>query len=290
MYSKKVNIFLLQYLNEEIIMHHSIATATPNTAFKAMAKQPTFLRKITLQSFIRSTFCVSLALVGQAVVANEQIAASEKVDSAKYSGGVTIGSLGLGLSLSAKSDWSLTAGDQIQWRVLASGIDAEFEGDDDVDIAGVDYKDGEFSLFSLQGGVDWYPVSTGWADEVFVSTGLMYFDAEFKGTADNDKTYFVGNTKVSSGDITSLNVEIENSSVMPYLSVGWGNKITPEGGFDFQAEVGVALPTNDPDVTVSAVDPGNFLTANALKAEKKELEDEVDGAVGFVTATISYHF
>ena len=271
-------------------MHYTAGSIMSSTIFNASLKQPLRLvRKVIVRDVIRSTLCVSLALAGQAVIADEQTSMSKK-DPAQYAGGITIGSLGLGLSLSSKTDWSLTSGDQIQWRILASGIGANFDGENDVDMAGIDYDDGDFSLLSLQGGIDWYPVSTGWADEVFLSTGLIYVDAEFNGTADSSKTYFVGNIQVTPGDITSLKTNAENTSVMPYLSLGWGNKITAEGGFDFQAEIGVALTTNDPDVTLTAVDPANFLNASALAAEKKEIEDELDGVMGFATATISYHF
>jgi len=271
-------------------MHYTVSNTIPttisNTRLNAPSKPLHLVRKIILRDVIRTTLFASLALAGQAVNAGE----SSSKNAAQYSGGITIGSLGLGLSLSSKTDWSLTAGDQIQWRILASGIEADFEGDNEVDIAGIDYDDGDFSLFSLQGGFDWYPVNNGWADEVFISTGLMYVDGEFNGTADNSKTYFVGSTQVTPGDISSLKTDIESTSIMPYLSLGWGNKITPEGGFDFQAEIGVALPTNDPDVTLTAVDPGNFLNASALATEKKEIEDEIDGVLGFATATVSYHF
>jgi hypothetical protein len=273
-------------------MHSSVTktmSATNSAAISNTNLKPLHLaRKISLGDFIRSTLFVGLALVGQTVTAGEQDTMIK--NAAQYSGGISIGLFGLGLSLSSKTDWSLAAGDQIQWRILASGIEGDFEGDDDVDFSGIDYNDGDFSMFSLQAGIDWYPVNAGWADEVFLSTGLMYTDLKFNGTADNSKTYFVGNTLVTPGDISSLKTETENTSVMPYVSLGWGNKITPEGGFNFHAEIGAAIPTHDSDVTLTVVDPGNFLNSSALAKEKKEIEDEIDGVMGFATATISYHF
>jgi len=61
-------------------------------------------------------------------------------------------------------------------------------------------------------------------------------------------------------------------------------------GFGFQAEVGAAIPTSDADVTLSAVDPNNYLSPANLAKEKKDIEDDINGIQGFVTATVYYQF
>jgi len=240
---------------------------------------------------LKSTLSTAL-IVGASVLAVPAMAdeAESTTSEPQYSAGLTLGSLGLGAMVSGKTNWSLTENDQIQWRVMAGGLGGSFDGGDDVEIAGIDYKDGDISLYSLQAGVDWYPISSGWADEVYLSTGLMYQNGNFSGYANTAKSFYVGNTLVNPGDITSLKTEIDNSQVLPYLSLGWGNKITHEDGFDFQAEIGVAMATKDANVSLTAVDPTNHLSAADLAAEKNSIENEVNGVVGFATVMVSYHF
>ena len=256
-------------------MKMQIREISPSAFFKPL--KPTF----------DVVFIIGAVFLGTPAIANETESLTPEP---KYSAGITLGSLGLGATVSRKTDWNLIANDQIQWRVLVTGLDGDFDSGDDVDIAGIDYQDGDISIYSLQAGVDWYPISSGWADEIYLSTGLMYQDGEFSGYANTDKSFNVGNTQVNPGDINSLKTEIDNSQVLPYLSVGWGNKITHERGFDFQAEIGVAMSTKDANVSLIAEDPANHLSAADLATEKKSIEDEVNGVIGFATITVSYHF
>jgi hypothetical protein len=229
-------------------------------------------------------------IIASSLIAGSAIAAEPTNDPANYSGGIILGSMGAGLTFSAKTDWSLSNNDQIQWRLQAADLAGDFDNADDIDIAGTDYNDGDFSLFSLQTGVDWYPYASCWADEIFFSTGLIFVDGDFEATADNRKSYSVGNTAVTPGDINSLKAEIDNRGVTPYISLGWGNKITGEQGFDFHAELGLSIPNNNIDVRVSAVDPASFLSASDLRAEEKDIEDELNGYNAFAMVALSYHF
>ena len=241
----------------------------------------------TLKPILSLALIVSVVVFGTPAIADDTLSTKPEP---KYSAGLTIGSLGLGATVSGKTNWSLIDNDQIQWRLLASGLDGDFDNADDVDIAGIDYKDGDIAIYSFQAGVDWYPVASGWADEIYLSTGLIYQDGDFSGYANTAKSFYVGNTLVNPGDITSLKTEIDNSQVLPYLSVGWGNKLTHERGFDFQAEVGIAMSTKDANVSLTAIDPTNHLSEADLAKEKKAIEDDIDGAVGFATLIVSYHF
>jgi len=208
-------------------------------------------------------------------------------ESPNYSLGATLGSTGIGLTASSTTDWHWTQGDQIQWRLVISGLSDN--NNDDIEFNSTDYVKGDISLFNVQAGVDWYPFH-GWADKVFLSGGLMYTDFEFDGVADNRKSFSVGGKRVNQGDITSLRTEVEQDGFAPYISVGWGNKLQDKRGFDFQAEIGLVMPTSDPDVKVTAVDPGNFLTAKNLADERREIEDDLDGIGAFVMASVVYHF
>lgn len=239
-----------------------------------------FSRNLTLAASILS---VSL---GCTLAHAEEIQTQE----ARFSTGLSLGTAGLGITTSSTTQWHLTEDDQIQWRVMASGINANLDSDDDFDFEGIDYKEANVSMFALQGGVDWFPYRTGWADKVFFSTGLIYSSNDLDADADMGKDFYVGSTFVNAGDVTSLTMEIDNQQVMPYVSVGWGNKITGERGFDFQIELAVAAQTRDADIKLTAVDPASILSAADLNDEKKEIENEVSGPIAFGTATVSYHF
>jgi hypothetical protein len=209
---------------------------------------------------------------------------------ANYSTALTLGSGGIGIDFSAATKLSITENDHIQWRVGISGADADFDRGDDVEIGGIDYE-GTAEWAEAKAGLDWYPSNEGWSEKVFIATGLMYQNVEFDAKADGTKGFAVGGTQVNPGDITSFRAEIENSQIMPYLSLGWGNKITGESGFDFHAELGIRVPTQDADVKVSAIDPGNVLSAAALAAEKRDIESDVNKDVeGFGMIAVAYHF
>jgi len=209
-------------------------------------------------------------------------------NSPQHAAGISLGSLGIGVNFSQKTNWSLASNDQVQWYIEASTINAENE--DGADIGGIDYNDGDLSMASIQTGLNWYPYVSGWADEVFFAAGLMYSNVDMSGKADTDKSFHVGDQLINPGDITSLDLEIEESQVLPYVSVGWGNKLMGKPGFDFRTELGFAIPTQNVDVKLTAVDSNNILTDANLAKEKDEIEDDLNNLRGFITATVTYQF
>jgi len=241
-----------------------------------------------LMLFISQSKAVLAITMVAATVASPFVSAGEQ--KARYATSLTLGSTGVGLEFSSKMDLSFTDNDHIQWRIGISGADVDFDRGDDVEIAGIDY-DGNVEWGEARAGLDWFPSDSGWSRKVFVSSGLMYSNVEFDAKADGTKGFAVGGTQVNPGDITSFRTEIDNQQVMPYVSVGWGNKITGERGFDFQAELGFRVPTRDADVKVSAIDPGNHLSAAALADEKRDIENDINSDLdGFATIAVSYHF
>ncbi len=212
-------------------------------------------------------------------------------DQAKHTAGITLGPVGLGVTASGSTDFSFIADDQIQWRTGISYINADFDDDDDIEIAGIDYE-GDITATEFRGGIDWYPFGdTGWSRKVFFSGGLSVSDGELDAKADTDRRFKVGDTTVNPGDITSLRVETDGTQAMPYLSVGWGNKIDGKPGFDFQAEVGFRVPTRDYDVTLTAVDPNNVISAEDLAKERRQIEDDINQDIlPFAMIGVTYHF
>ncbi|OZG70705.1 hypothetical protein BTA51_24245 [Hahella sp. CCB-MM4] len=206
---------------------------------------------------------------------------------ADYSVGGRLGTQGIGASLTQKQDWSLTDGDQLQLRFLVVGLDVN--DIDDLELNGRDYK-GDISSYSLQGGVDWYPFSGRYTDNFFFSTGLTYFDNDINGTSKDYLSANIGGTSVTSADRVKLNADIEQSSLAPYLSMGWGNRIREEGGLSFQAELGFMAPFSDADVKLTATDPGSRLSAQNLERERQRIEDDLGDIYGFLSVAVTYQF
>lgn len=244
---------------------------------------------------VETTSAIKKPLLGAILVAmpllHAPVVLAEKAGgNAQYSLGLSIGSQGVGASVAGKTPWSLKEGDQIQWRLVVSSADIDFDSDDDIELSDIDYNDGSLSMFGVQTGLDWYPASHGWADEVFISAGLMYSDLDLDANADLSKNFSVGNAAVRPGDIDKLNAKVEHSGVRPYVSLGWGNKLSAKRGFDFHTEIGVTFPTSDADVKITANDPSGFLSAADLAAERKDLEDDFSGPVAFFSAAVTYQF
>ncbi|WP_245555312.1 hypothetical protein [Hahella ganghwensis] len=207
--------------------------------------------------------------------------------SAEHSVGGRLGSQGIGASYTVKQDWTLVDGDQLQLRFLVMGVDVNDV--DDLELNGRDYK-GDVSAYSLQGGVDWYPFSGKYTDNFFFSTGLTYFDHDIEGTSKDYLSTNIGDTSVTKADRVKLNAEIEQSSIAPYLSMGWGNRIREEGGLSFQAELGVMAPFSDADVKLNATDPSNRLSVQNIDRERQKIEDDIGNVFGFVSVAVTYQF
>jgi len=240
----------------------------------------------TAPSITTAAILAGLLCTTQATMADTP--SNELEGDPRYVAGVYLGSFGLGASVSVDTDLSLISGDKIQWRTSLSGADIEDASNDDY--SDIDYNDIDVSLYALKSGVDWYPYQTGWADEVYFSVGMLYLNSEFQGSADTSKSFSVGGAEVQPGDINSLNTSVEYSGVLPYLSLGWGNKLVGKRGFDFQAEIGLAYRVSDVQVGVTADDPDGVLTAANLSAEAREIEDEMGDIQGFSSITVSYIF
>ncbi len=209
-------------------------------------------------------------------------------DDTRYAAGIDLGAFGLGVSFNVLTRLSLIEDDQIQWRSSLSGLSVEDADYDDIN--GIDYEDIDLSLVALKTGLDWYPYRGGWANEIFFSAGILYSDSDFHGAADTSKSFTVGDVTVNPGDIESLKTDIQYSGVLPYISVGWGSKLTPRKGWDFQAEVGLAYQLSNTRVNVRASDPDGYLSDEDISAEESGIEDDIGNLRPFATITLSYLF
>jgi len=254
-----------------------------------IVRQNTVTEKLGLSARLQQRRA-ALIMVGAAVFSQLAVAGEDPhwlEAEPGYAVGAVIGTQGAGLSFSGKTHMHLADSDQIQWRLMLTGM--AIDDWDEAEFNDIEYEDSDFSTYTMKAGLDWFPFH-GWAEPVFFSAGLLYSEAEFDGNADTGRSFTAGDQTVNSGEIESLTTEVEQGSVSPYLSIGWGNKITGKRGLSFQTEIGVGVPTSDAEVKLTAVDPDNVISADNLEKEKEEIESEMNSAYGFFSASITYQF
>lgn len=200
----------------------------------------------------------------------------------------TMGSTGVGVSASGLMPWQFSMHDQLQWRLALSG--ANFDEGFDEEINDIEYETIDLSLAAVQIGADWYGFSDGWKRQLFVSAGLMYWDLDMTAEADTSRPMNLGGLPLAKDSLASLTSDIDGNFALPYISVGWGNRLDGEGGFHFFTELGLAAPTGRVDAEVSANDPNGLVTPEDLRREAEEIEDELNKVQGFVTVALTYQF
>lgn len=173
---------------------------------------------------------------------------------------------------------------------LRSSINAGAIDDVEFEISKTDYEgDADSAAAGIM--LDWYPADKGWQRKIFISSGIFYADTEYDAFAERKpgKVLNIGDARINSMDIESLNLKVENQQAVPYIGVGWGNKPRTDEGFAFVAELGLRY-LSDPDVKLIANDPNNLLSAENLRRERKDIADDLGGFNGFASVGVSYHF
>ena len=236
-------------------------------------------KDFTLKTVRHSLFV--MAAVGSSIMANSSWAAD-------YSLGLELTSYGAQIGVSGQSAMS----DQVQWRLSGGGVSLSDSTLDDTEaeVDNVSYdKDFGLDVANVKAGYEWYPISTGLASNLFIAGGIAYLNEEFSGKSDTDKQQTIGSVTTSPGDGRQVQLDIERATILPYASLGWGNRISNGSGFSFRAEVGVTKALQDYDVTLKSVGTTSISQAD-LDLEKRSIEDEVNKASSFVSLGVSYVF
>lgn len=153
---------------------------------------------------------------------------------ADYAVGGGLGTQGVGVSLTTRSNLKILENDQFQWHFLLSGY--VFDDADEILVNQHDYKAG-----SLQVGINWYPSNYDAMKGMFLSTGIIYFENELESTAGDNQEDDLNNLNTNSNQGTKIKNKTYRSSLDPYLGLGWGNRLKRVSGFSFRAEIGALL-------------------------------------------------
>ncbi len=130
----------------------------------------------------------------------------------------------------------------------------------------------DLNLFNVSTLVDYHPIKSS---GLRVSGGLIFGDNNVEGTATPNnlngvETIDIGGETFSVDELTSVDADFDiNSSVSPYLGLGWGNPVSGDKGLGFWANLGVVFG-GSPEVTI---------TPNIAEGVSSEVQQEIDEAV-----------
>ncbi len=209
------------------------------------------------------------------------------VQAGDYSVGGTLGSQGVGVSFTKRSELNLIETDQLQWHLLLSGY--SFEDSEDVKVHQNDYE-ADVEAGSLQAGLNWYPSTSANMKGLFLSAGAIYFDSQIKGTTQDNQTINVGGAIIESDQGVQLTTDIEHTSLAPYFGIGWGNRLSAEPGFSFRAELGAFAALSKADVNVALINHNNQVSDAQLESERRDIRDEQSRVKLFAQLDLAYQF
>jgi len=112
-----------------------------------------------------------------------------------------------------------------------------FKHDFDKRSGKVDYKlDGKLATFDVL--FDWYVVPHS---SFRLTGGILYNGTRFKalGTPNASGSFSFNGTTYSSTDLGALKGEVNFRRAAPYIGIGWGNALTPNKRWNFNADIGV---------------------------------------------------
>ncbi len=204
------------------------------------------------------------------------------VQASDISAGLNVGLFGTGAYVAGDTGWSFGEEDKIRWRASLSKIDESVKNERVSD----NKYSGDIKSTGGKIGLDWYPFT----NQFFVSGGVASFDREFDLKITPQKDFTIGNQQVVVADKVGLKTKLDHSSIVPYVSIGLGNRSKIESGFAIFGEVGVMFPTDDADVSLSLTGNNGIVSNEDIAIERRDIEDDLNKAQLVATFGIGYHF
>ena len=182
----------------------------------------------------------------------------------------TAGTLGLGAEV------TIGGTSQLQGRLGIHG----WEYSERREASGIEY-DGEASLLTFTGFLDWHPGGGGFR----LTGGLVYNGTEVTGSSlvPPSGFYDIGGVRVPAALVGTLDAKVEFEPVVPYAGLGWGRAPGSGSGFGFSLDLGVMFQ-GEGEVTLIPVIPAGSplnepLARQALQIlldrEEEDLQDDI---------------
>lgn len=195
--------------------------------------------------------------------------------------GLFMGEFGPGINYSNALPLSIRESDTVQLRLQLSGLSGD--GDEEITDEGNTYT-GDVDLGSHKVTADWFPFEQR---QFFVTAGLGYSKANFNVQNKTGSGYTVGDIVVGN-DGSSLSLSVDQSSVAPYVGIGWGNKLAGKSGLSFFAELGALKPLDDAKVSLTST--STSVSQADIAKEKRDLEDAFSDVRLSAAVGLSYRF
>ncbi len=194
--------------------------------------------------------------------------------------GLLFSESGVGINYSNALPFSIKDNDSMQLRLQLSGLNGD--GDEEITEEGNTYV-GDIELADHKVTADWFPYD----NQFFVTAGLGYLKTDIDVTNKEGSGYSVGDIDVGS-DGSTLNATIDQSSVAPYLGIGWGNKLAGKSGLSFFAELGVMKPLDDARVSLSST--STSVSQADIEQERRKLKNALGDVRLSASLGLSYRF
>lgn len=194
--------------------------------------------------------------------------------------GVVVDQSGVGVSLAG----AVAGTSNQQWRLQVSGLsasDAKSDRYDSFEINDNRYN-GEIELEGGRISADFYPFSS---NQIFFTSGLGYLKSDIDVTSTG--SYNIGNSK-SVNDGSSMRVELDQSTIAPFVGIGWGNRLAKRNGLGLFFEIGMMMPLNDADVTVSTT--SSTVSDADVESERRSIKDSMSDIRTLATVGLTIRF
>jgi len=192
--------------------------------------------------------------------------------------GLKFGTLGIG------ADATIYLDDWVNFRGNVGWLDFSYKDTiDDIDFdMDVDFRTAMLLL-------DFYPFEAG---NFRISGGVVFQDNTLTvdGTIESDES--IGDNTYTPEEAGTITGDAEFDEVAPYIGIGYGNAVLPDGSLTFIVDFGVLFQTYDITITSD----GTAANDPAFQADLKELEEDIEKELNrfkiypVINFGIAYHF
>lgn len=186
-----------------------------------------------------------------------------QVQSAEYSAGWRVGTLGIGVECQAKFSEEFT------FRIAAQGCPEMRLYDSS--ISGINYQVST-TLFTAGAFADWHPMADLRGFKLV--GGLLYNGntAKFEGQTAAGKIYYIGGVPYSGAQLGKITGEVTSNPIAPYAGMGYTFLLSDDNRWKLDLDLG-ALYMGQPRVKMRADNPQGLALQGDLDREAGRIKD-----------------